>query len=152
MYLFISANVITRHQLILSDSVMSSHNLDKFSRIPGEEVWVERQPFLLSRGYRLRPRYDPDWVPSWKLPRKKPIQYISECEDALRTGLEFSGRIMDAVRIHDGPGSSSRKSLLGKKRSQLRCTCHRRPCGRILGTALCRYWTFYSSQTPTSWL
>ena len=26
-----------------------------------EGVWVKRQPFLLSRGYRLRPRYDPDW-------------------------------------------------------------------------------------------
>jgi hypothetical protein len=31
-----------------------------------EELWVSFQPFLLSKGYRLRPRYHPDWVPSWK--------------------------------------------------------------------------------------
>ncbi|KIM88376.1 hypothetical protein PILCRDRAFT_255341 [Piloderma croceum F 1598] len=31
-----------------------------------EYFWVDHQPFLMSRGYRLRPRYDPKWVPSWK--------------------------------------------------------------------------------------
>ncbi|KAH9481852.1 hypothetical protein JR316_0006382 [Psilocybe cubensis] len=31
-----------------------------------EKFWVTMQPFLLHRGYRLRPRYDPNWVPSWR--------------------------------------------------------------------------------------
>ncbi|CAK5263609.1 unnamed protein product [Mycena citricolor] len=30
-----------------------------------EQFWVSYQPFLLSRGYRLRPRYDPNWDHSW---------------------------------------------------------------------------------------
>jgi len=34
-----------------------------------EYFWVDHQPFLLSCGYRLRPRYDPTWVPSWKFKR-----------------------------------------------------------------------------------
>lgn len=34
-------------------------------RLSDEMFWVDYQPFLLSRGYKLRPRYQPDWVPSW---------------------------------------------------------------------------------------
>ncbi|CAA7270063.1 unnamed protein product [Cyclocybe aegerita] len=30
-----------------------------------EEIWVFLQPLLLRRGYQLRPRYDPNWRPSW---------------------------------------------------------------------------------------
>ncbi|KAF8206232.1 kinase-like domain-containing protein [Mycena galopus ATCC 62051] len=41
----------------------------KFSKVllvtEREAKWVEIQPFLLSAGYKLRPRYDPNWVPSW---------------------------------------------------------------------------------------
>jgi hypothetical protein len=33
--------------------------------LPYEEIWVTLYPFLLSRGYKLRPRYHPEWVPSW---------------------------------------------------------------------------------------
>ncbi|KAJ3541854.1 hypothetical protein NMY22_g3730 [Coprinellus aureogranulatus] len=32
---------------------------------PHEEMWVPLYPFLLGRGYQLRPRYHPEWVPSW---------------------------------------------------------------------------------------
>ncbi|KAJ7713703.1 hypothetical protein B0H16DRAFT_1435819 [Mycena metata] len=30
-----------------------------------ELFWRDYQPWLLERGYRLRPRYQPDWIPSW---------------------------------------------------------------------------------------
>lgn len=30
-----------------------------------EEIWVTLYPFLLSRGYKLRQRYHPEWIPSW---------------------------------------------------------------------------------------
>lgn len=30
-----------------------------------EHFWVKHYTWLESRGYRLRPRYAPDWVPSW---------------------------------------------------------------------------------------
>jgi hypothetical protein len=33
--------------------------------LPYEEIWVTLYPFLLSRGYKLRPRYHPGWIPSW---------------------------------------------------------------------------------------
>lgn len=32
-----------------------------------EIPWRDRQPFLQSRGYTLRPRYRPGWVASWTL-------------------------------------------------------------------------------------
>ncbi|TEB20299.1 hypothetical protein FA13DRAFT_1801077 [Coprinellus micaceus] len=34
--------------------------------LPYEEIWVTLYPFLLSRGYKLGPRYHPEWIPSWK--------------------------------------------------------------------------------------
>lgn len=38
-----------------------------FSRLyPLEIAWRDRQLFLQSRGYMLRPRLRPDWVPSWR--------------------------------------------------------------------------------------
>lgn len=45
-----------------------------------ECFWVDHQAFLLSRGYRLRPRYDPEWIPSWA-PNTVPYH----CEDAIAT-------------------------------------------------------------------
>ena len=32
---------------------------------PYESWWVERQKALEQAGYMLRPRYHPDWKPSW---------------------------------------------------------------------------------------
>ena len=38
-----------------------------------EVVWRDRQEYLESRGYLLRPRYKPGWTASWKLdPTIKP--------------------------------------------------------------------------------
>jgi hypothetical protein len=46
----------------------------------GELVWRDLQPWLRERGYLLRSRYAPDWVPSWKGTRKE----WSSCEDGHR--------------------------------------------------------------------
>lgn len=35
-------------------------------RDENEMFWVARQPHLKKLGYDLRPRYQPDWQPSWK--------------------------------------------------------------------------------------
>ncbi|CAE7112436.1 unnamed protein product [Rhizoctonia solani] len=64
-------------------------------RSEAEERWVSFQPYLLSKGYRLRPRYQPDWIPSWKDTNIKP----SNCEDSVdRMPL----RVMDATQIESG--------------------------------------------------
>ncbi|KAJ7172965.1 hypothetical protein C8R43DRAFT_874124 [Mycena crocata] len=62
----------------------------------GEVFWVENQPFLLSVGYKLRPRYDPSWIPSWILDPKKNQSF---CEDNL---APLRSVVMDAVCIRDG--------------------------------------------------
>ncbi|CAE6472483.1 unnamed protein product, partial [Rhizoctonia solani] len=68
-------------------------SVDKRSGV--EERWVSFQPYLLSKGYRLRSRYQPDWVPSWKETGLRP----SYCEDSIDSRPI---RILDAVRVTDG--------------------------------------------------
>lgn len=63
-------------------------------RTAAEERWVSYQPYLFSKGYQLRPRYRPDWVPSWKANGKNPY----ECEDR---GDTLAIKILDAIRIED---------------------------------------------------
>ena len=47
---------------------------DRFAQLgPSESYWTRRQQFLVSKGYTLRPRYRPDWVPSWKRDPKTSI-------------------------------------------------------------------------------
>ncbi|KAJ7179691.1 kinase-like domain-containing protein [Mycena filopes] len=59
-----------------------------------EYFWRDYRPWLLERGYRLRPRYQPGWVPSWKTYMQR--RYA---EDSQRPGY---GKLMDAIRISDG--------------------------------------------------
>lgn len=47
---------------------------------PDEKVWPERHPLLESRGYILRPRYRPGWIPSWHGTDK----WAMDCEDSFR--------------------------------------------------------------------
>ncbi|QRV87097.1 kinase domain protein [Ceratobasidium sp. AG-Ba] len=63
-------------------------------RSDAEMRWVSLQPYLLSRGYQLRPRYQPDWIPSWTITGADP----RECEDSTDV-LPF--RTLDATRIND---------------------------------------------------
>ena len=35
-------------------------------RGPAEQLWIDKQRFLAKKGYLLRPRYSPDWIPSWQ--------------------------------------------------------------------------------------
>ncbi|KAJ6554572.1 kinase-like domain-containing protein [Mycena capillaripes] len=59
-----------------------------------EEFWVDMQPFLLAQGYQLRPRYHPDWIPSWTLRTK----FSGEYEDKIAI---FLSSVLDATRIRD---------------------------------------------------
>ncbi|KAI0363364.1 hypothetical protein BV20DRAFT_975753 [Pilatotrama ljubarskyi] len=61
----------------------------------GECWWRDHQIWLAERGYMLRPRYRPDWEPSWK---KDPGRSPMGCEDWYSAGLTT---VLDAVRISD---------------------------------------------------
>ncbi|KAJ3508114.1 hypothetical protein NLJ89_g5930 [Agrocybe chaxingu] len=62
-----------------------------------EELWVRLQPLLLRRGYKLRPRYDPDWKPSWK----GPLKFNQEAGDYEDYFPMRHRRTIDAVRLVD---------------------------------------------------
>ncbi|KAJ7440003.1 hypothetical protein B0H11DRAFT_2100523 [Mycena galericulata] len=67
-----------------------------------EQFWIDHQPFLLSRGYQLRPRYRPGWVPSWSgldLKRDPQPQIAHSYEDARHEGRP---NVLDAIRVSDG--------------------------------------------------
>ncbi|KAF5388385.1 hypothetical protein D9615_000860 [Tricholomella constricta] len=59
-----------------------------------EEAWRDRYSFLLSKGYRLRPRYEPGWSPSWLNIDIDPAY----CDDSIDTVLPM---VLDANRISD---------------------------------------------------
>ncbi|KAG6900741.1 hypothetical protein C0993_003767 [Termitomyces sp. T159_Od127] len=46
---------------------------------PSEIFWRDHYHFLKDRGYTLRMRYDPDWIPSWINASKEWL----DCEDAI---------------------------------------------------------------------
>ena len=50
-----------------------------YNLLPGEIFWKERYFFLEGRGYTLRPRYHPDWKPSWIGTDRHPMF----CEDSI---------------------------------------------------------------------
>jgi hypothetical protein len=50
---------------------------------PQEAWWVERQKALEQAGYMLRPRYHPDWKPSWAGTDK----YYGQFEDGQDSGV-----------------------------------------------------------------
>lgn len=82
-----------------------------------EARWSEKQSFLASRGYVLRPRYHPGWRPSWE---KNPDVDPRDCEDFWRlpvscasivphlltdrfpVGPQYFPNIIDATRATDG--------------------------------------------------
>ncbi|KAF5319785.1 hypothetical protein D9611_012884 [Ephemerocybe angulata] len=61
-----------------------------------EERWVQNYHFLLQRGYALRPRYHPDWVPSWQGLDVNALDYPPEDSIQAYPGL------VDAIRVADG--------------------------------------------------
>ncbi|KZW01205.1 hypothetical protein EXIGLDRAFT_718960 [Exidia glandulosa HHB12029] len=63
---------------------------------PGEETWVVLQPFLLEKGYVLRARYQPGWIPSWS--GLQNFYLFSDFEDGL---MNKRFNIIDATKASD---------------------------------------------------
>ncbi|KAG5715483.1 hypothetical protein E4T56_gene12734, partial [Termitomyces sp. T112] len=57
----------------------------------GEVFWRDHYQFLKDRGYALRKRYDPDWIPSWINTSKGWL----DCEDAVHIP---NYQVLDATR------------------------------------------------------
>ncbi|KAF5378309.1 hypothetical protein D9615_008786 [Tricholomella constricta] len=69
------------------------------NHVGGEHFWVNLQPFLLHRGYRLRPRYHSDWTAPWS--QGDSINFdVYQFEEALT--LIKGIKLLDAIRISDG--------------------------------------------------
>ncbi|KAF9480287.1 hypothetical protein BDN70DRAFT_857084 [Pholiota conissans] len=65
-----------------------------------EIFWKTKHAWLESCGYQLRPRYQPDWFPSWiQDPPTDSILGVLKREDYLPT---IAPQVMDAIRIKDG--------------------------------------------------
>ncbi|CAE6446724.1 unnamed protein product [Rhizoctonia solani] len=78
---------------IYAEAARTGEN-DRWKLSTNERQWVEHQPYLLGKGYQLRPRYRPGWVRSWEGTNCNP----RVCEDSLTIR---SFKIMDAVRVGD---------------------------------------------------
>jgi hypothetical protein len=50
-----------------------------------EYFWRHHQPWLAQRGYMLRPRYRPDWQPSWGTKLLEGWDPYEKFEDGLST-------------------------------------------------------------------
>jgi hypothetical protein len=62
------AQLLAQHTNVDDEDAFFAELSEKYGphvRSAKELFWVNLQPFLLSRGYRLRERYHPDWKPSW---------------------------------------------------------------------------------------
>ncbi|KAG1746005.1 kinase-like domain-containing protein [Suillus paluster] len=60
-----------------------------------EVWWCQQYQWLKDEGYLLRPRYAPEWVPSWEGSQRHPFA----CEDGHTSCFS---RIIDATRMSDG--------------------------------------------------
>ncbi|KAL1742166.1 hypothetical protein HDZ31DRAFT_43842 [Schizophyllum fasciatum] len=80
------------------------HGLDELRRtlrrtlsdvLPTEKWWVDHRAWLESQGYLLRPRFTPDWEPSWHSPKV----HLLDAED--HYPLQHRD-LLDATRLSDG--------------------------------------------------
>ncbi|PSS37271.1 hypothetical protein PHLCEN_2v909 [Hermanssonia centrifuga] len=75
--------------------------------------WRDKQEFLASKGYMLRPRYRPGWVPSWSTDSsRRPDEYEDYWELPLRQHLIDTTRVSDGrlvyiMRVKDGDAEST---------------------------------------------
>jgi hypothetical protein len=71
---------------------------EPFSLYDDEVKWVKLQPYLLSRGYQLRPRYQHGWVGSWKANNGIPL--FHEDSHAAKVRLTNVSLFLLAKRIY----------------------------------------------------
>ncbi|KAG6910427.1 hypothetical protein DXG01_010782 [Tephrocybe rancida] len=82
----------------------------------GEILWRDHYNFLKDRGYTLRKRYEPEWVPSWLNTSKDP----RSCEDAMHA---LTYQILDATCV-DGSIAAVKRVDIRKHPDELALAKH----------------------------
>ncbi|KAF9005485.1 kinase-like domain-containing protein [Cyathus striatus] len=62
-----------------------------------ETFWRDHQTWLKTAGYILRPRYYPEWVPSWLTDDPNKRRLVTE-----DSAIPILGSVLDALRVQDG--------------------------------------------------
>lgn len=66
-----------------------------------ELFWAENYTYLLGKGFLLRPRYSPEWKPSWILPdgskRPEPVEIF---EDAHVADVRLRAFFVCSTNVH----------------------------------------------------
>lgn len=63
-----------------------------FFALNEDEIWwKDHYDIILAHGYKLRPRYHPDWKPSWSGTNVNP----GACEDSLEHGVRLHLHIVN---------------------------------------------------------
>jgi hypothetical protein len=97
-----------RHDAELDESARRVFGDIKMPDFPGglgtgESWWVERYIWLKECGYLLRPRYAPDWVPSWPGTNKdwldsEDARCLKVCSFVLLEG--FNAHVRNILELH----------------------------------------------------
>ena len=97
-----------------------------------EVKWRDRQPFLESMGYMLRPRLRPGWTPSWisagkhyefcedsaRLPVSRPDRFLA----VLISFVQLRPLLVDATRISDDKLVCIKETKAGDQESRIAMT------------------------------
>ncbi len=93
---------LPRHAVLEPETVeyyATSTRMGRYSLLPSEVFWSERYRYLEKSGYVLRPRYAPNWKPSWSGTNLDPMY----CEDAIMLKVGISPRNRTTRDTHDIP-------------------------------------------------
>lgn len=74
-----------------------------------EVLWRDRYAFLRDRGYILRPRYSPEWKPSWLRTNVPPYA----CEDAMMS-LVCTFMVVRICSQSDSPNAPTGERCVGR--------------------------------------
>ena len=65
----------------------------QFALYDSETWWRDRYELLESRGYRLRPRFKPGWIPSWTGNNRVPFFRDDSCDHMVSWKVVFRTRL-----------------------------------------------------------
>ncbi|KAL5530907.1 hypothetical protein ACEPAG_3783 [Sanghuangporus baumii] len=95
------------------DNEQNCEKREPFMLLENERWWRDHYDVFIRHGYKLRPRFHPDWTPSWAGTKKLPFR----CEDGLTNKLAQYPKTMDAKR--NGRRIKMKKLAKGSKELEI---------------------------------